>query len=375
MFHRADSFGDQALRIATGTIEHDSLSIILVLTSDEEGSPSTGTRPWWPCPHCETHQRWELVDGEGELAQLSYSGDDEEAVRSSARLTCGHCAAMVTEAERQAGIRRMLFPHRGQTVDGGVVVGPSPVTRSLGILWSAADCSLTSLPELAVEHWRAAHQLEASGERGLMRKFVRYRACTAYKAEDQLSRIAPSAIVRRAAGSTYGRGEVPWRHAVVSLAVDQQLRELFWLVSAHLSGQTAVVAWGVEYVCRQYEQPSGQQRRDALSRIVDLCARWAPSVCGVDVGGGGKQTQEGRSWSADTDAWLLSKGWTWWAIRGAQDVLGWSAALEAALDEGESRHAARRAEARKHGWDDRIREIEGLIARAARQPVHSGRTR
>ncbi|MFH1144240.1 MAG: glycosyltransferase [Candidatus Eisenbacteria bacterium] len=50
-------------------------------------------------------------------------------------------------------------------------------------------------------------------------------------------------------------------------------------------------------------------------------------------------------------------------IRGAQDALGWSAALEAALDEGESPRAARRAEARRHGWDYRIREIEELIAR------------
>lgn len=179
VFHRADSYGSQAIRGAMGTVEHDDQSIILELVY----SQGTGTRPWMRCPLCGARQLLEW-------SQVTYDDADEITAKESARMACQHCAELWDEPTRQDGIQSPLFVHRGQSVQGEEIVGNAPRTRSLGLLWTALDSTLADLGELAVEHYRAKKAIEPDEpdrlpNHDLMRKFVRYRQCQTYHGDRQ----------------------------------------------------------------------------------------------------------------------------------------------------------------------------------------------
>lgn len=199
IFARADAYGRRALRIAVGTIENDDRTIILVLVNEH----GTGTRPWWPCPHCNRFRMWSWED-------VHYDGADEETARASARLTCPACASLISDGERLRALPRMQFVHRGQAVDdAGQITGPVPRTTSLGLLWTALDSVRSNLGELAVDHLRARKQIDLRNDHGLMRKFVRYRLCDLYTGDVNGEDAPPQQLTRawlvaRSAGSEFG---------------------------------------------------------------------------------------------------------------------------------------------------------------------------
>ena len=309
MFHRADSFRERAIRIAVGTVEHDTKSIILVLVRDQ----GTGTRPWLQCPHCKAHQ---LVG----FDQLVYDKTDEITAAETATVVCKACAVHWSESDRQKAIRHALFVHKGQTVEGGVVTGPVPRTKTLGLLWTALDSSLSSVAELAVEHLRA-EKAALVGNYALMRKFVRYRQCDTYQEPKSANEITNTGLAAMSSGSDYDKRVVPhWVHNL-SCGVDCQGDRSYWIVLGHgPDDRWCVIDFGWEYLVPKAEKrtPTPADRRRVHDEInlkmdegwliegrtagVDEVSHMSPlpGLRAIDVG----------HWSDEITAWLRgARGW------------------------------------------------------------------
>lgn len=293
-FHRADSYGVNALRIGVGTIEDDKQCIVLAL-ADEHG---TGTRPWLQCPHCGRHQLVNWSD------QVRYKGDDEETARESARIYCRHCGAAWDDMDRQQAVRGLLMVHRGQSVDEtGKVVGPLPRTRSLGLIWTALDSSLSDLGELAVEHYRAAKALHPDAidqepSHDLMRKFVRYRECRTYHddedTEDGESETISRQLLARKfgehgfadvdrfadeCGSRYVATSIPDDCIGAVLAADVQADRIYWsLIGYSSTAVTWDLAWGYQYG----DAAHGAFTLETIAAAIDACDSYATEI-GVPI--------------------------------------------------------------------------------------------
>jgi alkylhydroperoxidase family enzyme len=115
LWNRCNAYRSRALRIGVGTIEWD---------EQQHHRLASSTRAPARAPGCaaRTAARHQALDPD---KQLVYDGDDDAAVRASARLVCATCAARWTEDDRQQAIRDLAMVHRGQTVDAhGEVQGP-----------------------------------------------------------------------------------------------------------------------------------------------------------------------------------------------------------------------------------------------------------
>ena len=323
IFNRANAYGRRALRIAVGTIENDTASIILPLVLEQ----GTGTRPWAKCPHCSRFQifTWDAV---------RYDPTDEETARATARIACLHCGCALDESDRQRAVRAAAFVHRGQTIDErGEIVGDAPRTSACGLLWTALDSVLTDLRDVCVDHLRAKAQLDAHGDHGLMRKFYRYRLCELYTAElEELGAAAdltwrylldrshrcewgPAiAITDRAEdrAPTYSRhiAEPPSDALGVVGGVDVQQDRIYWVLTAFKAdGSTYDCGWGYEYG-REDRTPYGLAELHALLDKTDIVLRGATAAIplltvGIDVG---DQTDHLMAWLKGRRDWLPTKG-------------------------------------------------------------------
>jgi hypothetical protein len=309
-FNRANSYGPRAMRIACGTIESDDQSIILELI-DKQG---TGTRPWPRCPHCARHQRlaWDAV---------RYDAGDEDAARQSAAIYCLHCATRWSEYDRLAALAALVMVHRGQEVDAvGTITGDEPRTRTLGLLWTALDSSLTTVAELAVEHFRAS-RADADGNPALLRKWTRYRECRPFlRADNRRPEPVESRILDRAAKSTHRRGQVPDGASRVVVGVDVQLRRHYALTLAVADDWWAIVDWARDAICGDMEQPTQAQRVDGLYRLDTMTRQ------GWERQSGGRATCDGAVIDAgykpdELRPWVADQGGRWLSAKGASDEL------------------------------------------------------
>jgi hypothetical protein len=315
IFARADAYGRRALRIAVGTIENDDRSIIIPLVKEQ----GTGTRPWWPCPHCNRFRLWSW-------AEIHYEPTDEDSARKSARLNCPACAALISDGERLKALRLMRFIHRGQTIDeNGETVGTAPRTTALGLLWTALDSVRSNLGELAVDHLRARAQVEARNDHGLMRKFVRYRLCEPYTGDKILDDGAPqqlskTGLAARSECSTYNVAErskekdgdgywvsdCPTEVEALCAACDVQRGgvkapgRLYFLITGFDSQfRTYDLAWGSLVLAPIGTAPNTVQLHEGLERLNELWTALAtrferPLIRrGVDVG---DRQDEIRQW-------------------------------------------------------------------------------
>ncbi len=323
IFNRANAYGRKALRIAVGTIENDTHSIILPLVTEQ----GTGTRPWPKCPHCKRHQlfTWDAV---------RYDPTDEETARATARIACIHCGVALTEDDRQKAVRASAFVHRGQHVDeSGEIVGPAPKTSACGMLWSALDSVLTDLRDVCVDHLRAKLQLDAHGDHGLMRKFWRYKLCDLYTAElEEMGENAPltwryllDRSIRSGWGPaipstdraedrqpTYSRhlAEPPQDCIGCVGGVDVQRDRVYWVLTAfRADGSTFDCGWGYEYGRDDHAPTSIAELHQLLDRT-DIVLRGATSALpllavGLDVG---DQTDALLAWCKGKPDWKPTKG-------------------------------------------------------------------
>jgi phage terminase large subunit GpA-like protein len=322
ILHRADSYGDDSLRIVVGTIEFDEGSVVLALLED-----STGTHPWPACPHCGVHQvlTWDHV-----VVDLT----TDATAHASARYRCDHCAALWTEDDRQRAIdhRRVLFCDRGQRVEAGVVVGEPSPSRTFGIVWPALAASQADLRELCVE-FRAAKLAVARADHSLMRKFYRYRLCLPYTGDrddengDRV-RIDRQHLERRSAASSYAIvvhdkedqrwsrywSEIPRNVEWITAAVDVQQDRLYWsAIGWDAAGRTYRIAHGYECACELKRMASVPELHAALDRVHGLVAQGPPGggwpvpvvARGIDIG---YRPDEIDAWRRTHPDWLMVKG-------------------------------------------------------------------
>lgn len=284
------------LFLAVSTVKRDRGSIILGMYGEAD---ATGSRLHYPCPHCGAFQslEWEHLD------------------TAAGVYRCAHCPATWSDADRLGALRHW------RRVDA------RPGASVLSLLWTALESPFPLLvggkrhPILAglSLEYRAAKAAADLGEHGLMRTLYRDRLARGYQGDEDLAAarsVHASVVVHRSARSEYDRGTAPWP-GVVSVGVDMQEKEAWWLALVTDGERTAVIDAGVEYLCGKYDTPTPQQRRDTLDRVKARAeAGWpAPDgtilraiVAGVDVGG--------RGWLDQVDGWLRSTGWRWYAMRG-----------------------------------------------------------
>lgn len=318
ILHRADSYGDDSLRIVVGTIEFDEGSVVLGMIAD-----STDTHPWAACPHCGHHQElvWENV---------VYDDASDATAHETARYRCGSCAVLWTEDDRQRAIewQRVLFCDRGQRVEAGAVVGDPSPSRTFGLIWPALTASQADLRELCVEH-RAAKLAVARGDHSLMRKFWRYRLCRPYHGDrddengDRV-RIDRQLLAARSATSNYAivrHDKVDQRHsrywaemprtiAYITAAIDVQQDRLYWsAIGWDDTGRSYRLAWGYECACELKRMSTVQELHGALDRIHGVLSDQAwpvPIVVrAIDIG---FRPDEIDLWRRAHPAWLMVKG-------------------------------------------------------------------
>jgi hypothetical protein len=258
----------------------------------------------------------------------------------SARYRCDGCASLWTEDDRQKALERVIFVHRGQTVEGGKVVGPEPQSRTLGLTWSALDSTLASLGELAVEFRNAKIAVER-GDHAPMRKFVRYRECRPYTADrDEMEAGTEltwqNLLIRSAAsrwgvaihttdreeagdGHTYSRhhAEPPSNAAYCTAGVDVQNNRIYAQVSAYsLDGSSYDVAWEYQMARRDHAPWNPTE----LHGLLDATDIWLHRVTGtiplvlvgLDVG----------DFTKDLMPWLAGKsGGIWKPTKGGSGNL------------------------------------------------------
>lgn len=167
---RAASFGDDMMDITASTVKKDRDSVIL-----DEVHQGTNCRAFFRCPHCGTWQKWERE-------RISYGGEDEIAVRESARYACSGCAVAITEDERLGMLSDYRIVAEGQSVDeNGVVIGDLPRVMTWSMTAPAMDFSIgPTMPKLAARHWKATRQIERTQDHGGMRSYYRDCWCEGY---------------------------------------------------------------------------------------------------------------------------------------------------------------------------------------------------
>ena len=324
-FQRATSYGRRGFRVATGTVESDEDSIILVLVLEH----GTGTRPWQPCPQCGLHTvwSWEMVAADWR---------DDTSARDTARIVCPRCSHRIDEDTRQAVIRRAVFAHRGQTVaDDGQVQGEDPRTNYLGLIWTGLDSALDDLGAQAVAWSQAQRLIQTHGDHSLARKFTRYKMGRGYTTEreemNEATPLTPQSLLLRSqscrwgpvltttdrgeadAGHTYSRhfAEAPEDCVAVVAGLDVQGNRVYLSAAGlKLDGTQYDIGWSYEMARPDHQPWSLLELHALLDRCDALVRRWAGALPfalgGVDTG----------DFTADVQSWVLGNA-TWVAVKGS----------------------------------------------------------
>lgn len=308
---RVARWGELGRLIIESTVKDDRTSLILALYAD-----STQGRLWHECPHCHAH-------APREWSQVSYDPASHASAGATAAIACPSCGVRLTPIEASEAALRALVVHQGQRIEAGRVVGePAPVS-AWGIRWTALDSPDPSkgLDLLCQEHYDATRAANTRGDWAPLRQFHRDQLVEPFTGDPAAvaacKRADTHALAARSAASAYDRGTVPWATGVVTVAIDLQEREAYWLALVQEGDRCAVVDWGEEYLCHRHETPTPTQRTAVLARVRARAERgWPdgtgamrPAIAGgVDVGG--------RGWLDTVDAWLQAGGWSWYALRG-----------------------------------------------------------
>lgn len=247
---RADSYGNQALRILTSTVKSDEAtgdgaSIILSFYRE-----STASRLHFRCPHC---AHWQALEWE----RVTYLDSDEPAAIASARYSCAACAVAWTEDDRHRALQDWRCVHQGQQIDQatGTVVGSPPLTVAFGLLWTALDSSLRSMGQLAAEHWRAV-RAAALLDYGPMRSFCRDQLCRPFQDPAGPNEITNDGLASISSRSDYDKRIVPNWVTHLCAGVDVQGDRLYWIINGiGPDDRWCVVDWGYEMFV-----PAGQDR-------------------------------------------------------------------------------------------------------------------
>lgn len=329
---RTASFGAAGKLVLESTVKDDHASLILALVAD-----GTDGRVWHPCPHCAA---WSLREWD----QVSYDPADPQG---TVRVSCPDCGAQLTADQHAAAAERALVAHRGQRIEAGRVVGPMPATSTWSLRLTSLDTPRRSLGWLAQEHRDAVHARDSRGDHEPLKQFTRDHLVEGYRAADagdQRRQVGPAAVAQRSAAAGYARGTVPFP-GVVTLGVDWQEREAWWLALVAEGDRAAIIDWGVDYLCHRHEQPTPQQRRAVLDRLdARAAAGWPCMATGAAQAATGRiMDLGGRGWLDVLETWMREHRWAWWGARGDSRREG---------GEGEGLH-------RSPGWYERFDRSDG----------------
>lgn len=338
---RADSFQEEAIRIGVGTVENDDPARAIVLTCVNQNG--TGTRLWARCPHCAVYATMEFEHFvyEHRTTEGEHPGPDTRHAAATAAYVCPHCSVRWSEDDRRAALRACRFAHKGQAVDAsGDVVGPEPVTDSLGLRTTALDCILTTMGAIAERLAEARFALDAHGNHEPMRKFYRYQRVEGYlgdRLEDddghtvvptrnRLAALSAASLYSLAVdrrdedGDSLHLAEVPpWvQHQAVAVDVqrgsDKAPGRLYFEIIGRGGGKGAITGWGSVVASPIGRQPTTEELHVSLDRLAVILKSWAPGAPivrrGVDVGDRQDEILK----------WLRSHP-DWWAIKGTGTMI------------------------------------------------------
>ncbi len=310
---RIDGFDARAVTIDVSTIKADVEADSQIWAEFLLG---TAYRLAWPCPHCQGYQ---LFDWD----RIVYDARDQITAMRTVALRCEHCQQTITDAQRCAVLTldAVRLVGRGQTLArDGAVAGDLPDTLTWSLLWTALDSPIKSLATLAAEHWAAAKAVE-SGDHSKMRKFHRDRLCRFYAVGSAAGHLDAAALALRSAKAGYRRGVLPAdATGPITVAVDVQKRELWWLAVAHgEAGRWWILDYGqVPVVDNIRAEPSAEEVHAALDAVAARVAAGWPDADGelhhADLRG-----VDSRYQSAIVREWIEAQSGAWLALRGAGD--------------------------------------------------------
>lgn len=182
----------------------------------------TASRILLPCPHCDQHVAPERSDFRG-----WEEAENETAAVAMASFYCPACGEQWTEDQRAAANAQALLVHRGQTIEGGQVVGEPPETRTLGFRWSAVNNLLVPAGDVGLDEWRSVRSADEDNEE---RKLCQFVWAVPYKPKfEEMVSLTPEAVKDRT--SELGRGQFP-ADSIVTVGVDVNKRVLHWTAIA-----------------------------------------------------------------------------------------------------------------------------------------------
>lgn len=275
---RSAAFGDEAVIIEASTIKHDREKESAIENLWQAG-PAGDVH--LRCPGCGTCA---LAEG----ADLRYDATSQVAAARTARRVCRSCGLLLDEAQHRQSIAEAQVVYRGG-------LSLDQVTGEVfSIRWGHFESPLHTLAELAVAHLEAVQARDSGAGHDLLRTLTRDRFTRRYEVEtDAIPQLIEHHIAARSAQGPYRRGVWPSEATHGVLTVDNQLRRLYWLVTAFArDGRIYLVDYGRHAICGDHEMPTPAQRHAGLDAIA-LLARdgWPddagllhrPDLCGVDA--------------------------------------------------------------------------------------------
>ncbi|QGJ70619.1 Phage terminase large subunit (GpA) [Planctomycetales bacterium 10988] len=193
-----------------------------------------------PCPHC-----GEYVSPEREDLKGWREAETEVEAYEQACFVCPRCAAIWSEEDRGKANREALVVHRGQSIEGGKVIGELPKTRTLGYRWNAAHNLFLRASDLGLGEWKAAQERDEENAEKRQTQFV--WAMPFAPKQGDAAQLECNEICNRTANP--GRGGLPDNTRFLTLGIDVHKYLLWYVLIAwqeHATGHIADYgAWDV----------------------------------------------------------------------------------------------------------------------------------
>lgn len=307
---RNKSYAEEKLTLLISTIDTDGTDGVMQLYNE-----SVMGRLHHPCRMCGA---WQPLEPD----QVQYDATNADLARSTARIKCRAIGCLWTEDDRKWSHVHSVEVYAGQSVSGPAdapVITGTPIPSDYGglRLW-AMDSPFRSLPEYAAEHRRVTDILARTGNHKPLQMFTRAEQCLPYQNKDEVLELREADLALRASIAIHKRGEAPADADLCTIAIDQQLRRLLFVVMAYrVSNENWwLIDYGFKGICTEGEQPTDHQRQLALSAVeARVMAGYnrpsghllKPMIAGVDTADG--ETRRGAL------PWILARP-GWHALRG-----------------------------------------------------------
>lgn len=306
---RNKSYQEERLTLFIGTLDRDGDGGQMSLYNE-----STMGRMHHPCRECGT---WQAL----EPSQVQFDATNADLARSTARIKC-RVGCLWTEADRTWSVARSVEVYAGQSVSGPAdapVITGDPIPSEVGGLriW-AMDSPFRSLPEYAATKRDALDRLARIGDHEPLRAFTQTEDVLPYKNRDEVLELRETDLALRSAQAIHARGQAPAEADICTVAIDQQLRRLYFAVLAYLSTTEEwwLIDYGFKSICGDGEEPTDDQRKAALTaveaRVMTGYARpnghlLKPMIGGIDTADGNTR-KPSLEWIRTHPGWHALRG-------------------------------------------------------------------